>query len=158
LFNDYVIGGYLMWALYPEYKVFIDPRSSPYRTQVLPEYMEFTLKPATREAIEKFREKYPFKVVILHYRQMALIFDFLRAGDDWRLLYFEKNAAVLAHKSLLPFIQTQLGSVDLSPFRFNKVKNADVLLNVFNFYIRIRPEAAKHILTIYKKMSVIFSN
>jgi len=158
LFNDYVIGGYLMWALYPEYKVFIDPRSSPYRTQVLPEYMEFTLKPATREAIEKFREKYPFKVVILHYRQMALIFDFLRAGDDWRLLYFEKNAAVLAHKSLLPFIQTQLGSVDLSPFRFNKVKNADVLLNVFNFYIRIRPEAAKHILTIYKKNVSNFSN
>jgi len=151
VFNDYVIGGYLMWALYPDYKVFIDPRSSPYRTQLLPEYMEFTLKPATREAIEKFREKYPFKIVILHYRQLALISDFLNAGDDWRLLYFEKRAAVLIHKSLLPFIQTKLASIDLGPYRFNRVKDPDVLLNVFNFYVRINPEAAKHILAVYKK-------
>ena len=151
IFNDYVIGGYLMWALYPDYKVFIDPRSSPYRTQLLPEYMEFTLKPATREAIENFRKKYPFKIVILHYRQLALISDFLNAGDDWRLLYFEKRAAVLIHKSLLPFIQTKLASIDLGPYRFNKVKAPDVLVNVFNFYVRINPEAAKHILAIYKK-------
>jgi hypothetical protein len=151
VFNDYVIGGYLMWALYPDYKVFIDPRSSPYRTKLLPEYMEFTLKPATREAIENFRKKYPFKIVIMHYRQLALIADFLSAGDDWRLLYFEKRAAVLIHKSLLPFIQTQLASIDLGPYRFNKVKDPDVLVNVFNFYVRINPEAAKHILAIYKK-------
>ena len=26
IFNDYVIGGYLIWDLYPDYKVFIDPR------------------------------------------------------------------------------------------------------------------------------------
>jgi hypothetical protein len=151
IFNDYVIGGYLMWALYPEYKVFIDPRYGPYRKQVFPEYMEFTLKPATKESIALFREKYPFKLAILHYRQMALIFDLLKAGDDWRLLYFEKNAAILIHKSLLPAIHSEIGNENLSPLRFRGVKNPDVLLNVFNFYVRLDLQSGRYILDIYKK-------
>ncbi|MCX5848792.1 MAG: hypothetical protein NTW65_05030 [Deltaproteobacteria bacterium] len=151
IFNDYVIGGYLMWALYPEHKVFIDPRSSPYRNQVFPDYMEFTLKHASRESIERFRKKYPFKIAILHYRQMVLICDFLAAGDDWRLLYFEKNAAILIHKTLLPAIKPEIGSVSLSPERFRDVRNPDVLLNVFNFYVRLNPELGRYIYNIYRK-------
>jgi hypothetical protein len=151
VFNDYVVGGYLMWALYPEHKVFIDPRSSPYRNQVFPDYMEFTLKHVSKESIERFREKYPFKIVILHYRQMALIFDFLMAGDDWRLLYFEKNAAILVHKTLLASVKPEMGNVSLSPLRFTDVKNPDVLLNVFNFYVRLNPELGRYIYNIYKR-------
>ena len=29
--NTYLEGGYLLWALYPDYKVFIDPRYGPYQ-------------------------------------------------------------------------------------------------------------------------------
>jgi len=151
IFNDYVSGGYLMWALYPDYKVFIDPRSSPYRKELFPDYMAFTLTRLTKESIENFRKKYPFSIVFLHYRQLPLIADFLNAGDDWRLLFFEKRAAVLIHKSLLPFMQARFGAIDLSPYRFNKVDDPEILMNVFNFYARINPEAARHILAIYKK-------
>jgi len=151
IFNDYVIGGYLMWNLYPDYKVFIDPRCSPYIKQVIPDYLEFTTKRVNIEDIRSFREKYPFKLVILHYRQMALIFDFLKAeGDEWRLLYFEKNAAILMHKSLLPLIKSEIGSVNLSPLRFSRVKNPDVLINVFNFYVRLNPEAGRYIYGVFK--------
>ncbi|MDI6743123.1 MAG: hypothetical protein QMD11_10360, partial [Smithella sp.] len=152
VFNDYVIGGYLMWNLYPEYKVFIDPRCSPYVRKVMPDYMEFTTKAVSSEDIRRFREKYPFDIVMLHYRQMALIFDFLKAeGDEWRLLYFEKNAAILIHKSLLPIIQTEAGNVNLGPLRFKNVKNPEILMNVFNFYVYLDPRAGRYIYDIFEK-------
>jgi hypothetical protein len=151
IFNDYVVGGYLLWDLYPDYKVFIDPRGALYRNKVFDDYMEFTMKHVTAEDIRRFREKYPFNIVFLHYRQMALIFDFLRSGDDWRLLYFEKNAAILIHRSLLPAVQSEMGNVSLSPVRFKDVRNPDILLNVFNFYVRLDPKAGRYIYHIFKK-------
>ncbi|MGP8154260.1 MAG: hypothetical protein ACLQBQ_09005, partial [Smithella sp.] len=151
IFNDYVIGGYLVWALYPDYGVFIDPRGGLYRNQVFPDYMEFTTKHVTIEDIHRFTKKYPFKVAIIHYRHIALIFDFLRAGDEWHLLYFEKNAAILIHKSLLPTIQSEMGNVSLSPLRFKDVRNPDILFNVFNFYVRLNPTAGRYIYDVFKK-------
>ena len=150
IFNDYVIGGYLVWALYPDYKVFIDPRLGPYYKQVAPDYMAFTNVRVTGKDIQRFREKYPFKIAILHYRQLILIYDFLQAGGEWRLLYFGQNAAILMHKSLLPTISPEMGSVDLSPVRFRKVTNPQVLLNIFHFYINVNPNAARFIYDIYK--------
>ena len=151
IFNDYVIGGYLVWALYPDYKVFIDPRGGAYSNQVFPDYMAFTMKHVTSEDINRFTKKYPFKIVILHYRQMALIFDFLKAGDDWRLAYFEKNAAILIHKSLLPAVRSEMGNVNLNPVRFRSVKNPEILLNVFNFYVRLNPQAGRYIYDVFNK-------
>jgi hypothetical protein len=152
IFNDYVIGVYLLWDLYPDYNVFIDPRCSPYIKQVFPDYMEFTSKHLTSEDIRRFREKYPFKVAILHYRQMSLIFDLLKAeGDEWRLLYFEKNAAILIHKSLMPIIKTEAGNVNLNPIRFSQVRNPDILYNVFNFYVRLNPKAGRFIYHVFEK-------
>ena len=46
LFNDYVSGGYMMWAMYPEYKVFIDSRGKPYdMTHVWEDYNELMANP-----------------------------------------------------------------------------------------------------------------
>ncbi|MBN1365851.1 MAG: hypothetical protein JW976_13665 [Syntrophaceae bacterium] len=152
IFNDYVIGGYLMWDLYPEYKVFIDPRCSPYEKQVLPDYLKFTNKQVNIEDIQRFRNKYPFKIVILHYRQMVLIFDFLKSKDDeWRLLYFGKNAAILIHKSLLSFVHPEAANVSLSPLRFSNVTSPNILINVFNFYVRLNPKAGRYIYNVFKR-------
>jgi len=150
IFNDYVVGGYLVWDLYPDYKVFIDPRGGLYRNQVFPDYMEFTTKHVTIEDIHQFTQRYPFKIAIIHYRHIALIFDFLRAGDEWRLLYFEKNAAILIHKSLLPAVQSEMGNVNLSPLRFKYVRNPEILLNVFNFYVHLNPQAGRYIYSVFK--------
>jgi hypothetical protein len=113
--------------------------------------MAFTMKHVTSEDINRFTKKYPFKIVILHYRQMALIFDFLKAGDDWRLAYFEKNAAILIHKSLLPAVRSEMGNVNLNPVRFRSVKNPEILLNVFNFYVRLNPQAGRYIYDVFNK-------
>jgi hypothetical protein len=150
VFNDYGIGGYLTWKLYPDYKVFIDPRGALYRNQVFPDYVKFTMKNVTTEDIQLLRKKYPFKIAIIHYRQLELIFDFLTAGDEWRLLYFEKNAAILVHKSLFPVIRWESVNANLSPVRFIKEKNPEILANVFNIYVFYNPLAGRYIYNIFK--------
>lgn len=150
IFNDYGIGGYLIWALYPDYKVFIDPRHGPYLRQVSPDYVAFTTKNVNKEDIRLFREKYPFKIAVIHFRQLELVFEFLKAGDEWRLLYFEKNAAILVHKSLFPFIQWDQITANLSPARFSREKNPEILANLFNIYIFFNPEAGRYIYNIFK--------
>lgn len=152
IFNDYAIGGYLVWDLYPAYKVFIDPRGGLYMNQVFADYLDFTSKRVNGEDIRRFREKYPFNIVVLHYRQKNLIIDFLTAGEDeWRLVYFDRNAAVLIHKTLLPVVLSQMKHVDLSPVRFRDVKDPQILLNVFDFYVRTNPNAGRYIYNVFKK-------
>jgi len=149
VFNDYLIGGYLLWDLYPEYKVFIDPRLVLYHERVAPDYWDFVSRPETPEDINRFCRKYPFKVAIIHYRELPLIFDFLKA--QWRLLYFERNAAILVHESLLSTIPPEVKSVDLGPMRFADEKNPEVLLNVFSLYVNLNLPASRVIYDIYKK-------
>lgn len=151
IFNDYVVGGYLIWALYPDYKVFIDPRLGPYSKQVAPDYWALTSVPVTGEAITRFRDRYPFNIAILHFRELPLIFDLLQA--DWRLLYFEKNAAILIHESRLSAIPPEVQFIDLGPLRFKDVKNPEVLLNVFSIYVNLNenPASSRVIYNIYKK-------
>lgn len=151
LFNDYLIGGYLIWDLYPDYKVFIDPRGGLYEKQFFADYMESTTAPVTSDNILRLTKKYPFKIAIISYVQLDLILSFLKTNGEWGLLYFEKNAAILIHKSLLPSIRSKVGFVNLSPLRFNGVKNPEILRDVFNIYIQFDPKAARHIYNLYKK-------
>jgi hypothetical protein len=148
IFNDYLIGGYLLWALYPDYKVFIDPRLGPYSKEVAPDYWKFVEKPQTAQGIENFTRKYAFKTAIIHYRELPLIFDFLKAG--WRMIYFEKNAAVLIHPSLLKEVPREVASIDLGPERFRRVNDPYVLLNVFSLYVNLNLPASFVIYDIYK--------
>ena len=45
MFNDYLTGGYMIWSMYPRYKVFIDPRYQPYVNGVWEDFMQFRRKP-----------------------------------------------------------------------------------------------------------------
>jgi hypothetical protein len=66
-------------------------------------------------------------------------------------MYFDKNAAILIHKSLIPAIQSKIRNVDLSPLRFREVNNYQTLLNVFDFYVRMDPKAGRYIYNVFKK-------
>jgi hypothetical protein len=159
IFNDYAIGGYLLWALYPDYKVFIDPRGGLYRNQVFWDYIKFTSKSLTGSDINLFTQKYPFKIAIISHQ--PLILSFLKESHEWRLLYFEKHAAILIHQSLFPAVISKM-SKDIkdpntllkimnSPARFRDTRNPKVLLNVFNYYVRINPEAGRYIYDLFQK-------
>jgi hypothetical protein len=139
LFNDYRTGGYMIWAMYPEYKVFIDPRGGPYdTTQVGEDYREVMYSPS-REVFQRFNDKYPFRVALINLIWTGKIINILDYPDqDWRLLFVDKKAAVLIHKSLLPSLSKNLlQSINISPFNFRNVKNPETLFNLFRIYLKI---------------------
>ena len=150
LFNDYVMGGYLIWTLYPEYKVFIDPRYGPYWKETGPDYFNLMNYP-TPDAFRQFNGKYPFRTIILEMREQMLINTILQM-PEWQLIYFDTSAVVFVHKSVLPLISEEaLATVDMSTNKFQDVHNPEVLDNVFGFYLSINPELAKQIYDIYSR-------
>ncbi|HXW69320.1 MAG TPA: hypothetical protein VEJ88_06895 [Dissulfurispiraceae bacterium] len=157
IFNDYLIGGYLIWAMYPDYKVFIDPRYGPYWKELGPDYFKFT-ENLTLENLKSFNTKYPFKIAIIHMREIPLIFLFL-SSPDWRLLYFDKTAVVIVNKSVVPLLSKEALSTDIGTHRFRDVDNPLVLSNLFNFYLQVGPQYAEEIKDIFEKnVSVFFKN
>jgi len=137
LFNDYITGGYMMWAMYPEYKVFIDSRGKPYdMTPVWGDYSMLMANPS-EENLQKMRSKYPFRVALINLLYVDTVLEMLgNAGDEWHLLFFDKNAAVLVHKSILPGLgEEALRSINMDPSRFRDVKSPQTLSNIFLIYI-----------------------
>jgi hypothetical protein len=137
LFNDYVSGGYMIWAMYPEYKVFIDSRGKPYdTTNVWADYAEVMERP-TRGNIQKINSKYPFRVALINLVYTDTILEILdNAGDEWHLLFLDKNAAILVHKSILPSLtEDLLRSSNLDPANFREVKNPETLSKLFLIYV-----------------------
>jgi hypothetical protein len=58
------------------------------------------------------------------------------AGDEWHLLFLDKNAAILVHKSILPSLtEDLLRSSNLDPANFREVKNPETLSKLFLIYV-----------------------
>jgi hypothetical protein len=137
LFNDFISGGYMIWAMYPEYKVFIDSRGKPYdMTQVWGDYAELMENPS-KDNLRKLTSKFPFRVALINLVYTETILGILNnAGDEWRLLFFDKNAAIMVHKSVLPSLGDEvLRSINMDPVRFSDVKSPETLSNLFLIYV-----------------------
>jgi len=149
IFNDYVIGAYLIWRLYPDYKVFIDPRYGPYWQETGPDYFDFMYN-MSPENLNRFHAKYPFRTAIIDMKETGLI-NFLMTSPGWRLIYFDKSAVVIVEESVMPTLSREALSVDMSTSKFSDVDNPEVLERVFNFYLNINRDYAMEILELYKK-------
>jgi hypothetical protein len=151
IYNDYIIGGYLLWALYPDYKVFIDPRQGLYAKHTWPDFQKYAnTAPFTPEKLKEFTDKYPFKIAIIHYAYFSQI-QWLLSSPDWKLLFFDRVAAVIIHKSVVPTLGKQALSTEAGTVRFLNVKRSDILLNLFNFYVNVGPQFARDIIEIYRR-------
>ena len=129
LFNTYEIGGYLLWRLYPEYRVFIDPRHGPYTKHLSDEYRIFE----TGGSFEQFTAKYPFKTAIVKLSWIHLVTNFFQS-PDWRLVYFDTSAAIFVHKTVhLP--ENMPG--DLGPDRFKHVRSYEALVYIMYAYLNM---------------------
>lgn len=93
LFNNYDIGGYLIWRLYPKKKVFIDGRVYPYGDDFLFYYMDLINDPAKWE---KAAAKYGFDIVILsHYPTENLtLASHLHKSADWAMIGFDAGGSL----------------------------------------------------------------
>jgi tetratricopeptide (TPR) repeat protein len=91
IFNDVVLGGYLIHALYPEHQLFIDTRNLS--AAVLEDYRKAVAVPKAWEALQ---QHHGFRTVVLsnlafaHLRVRRL----LVADPEWRLVFVDPQAAV----------------------------------------------------------------
>ena len=153
LFNDYVSGGYMIWAMYPDYQVFIDSRGKPYElTRLWDQYDQLMGKPS-KENIQALRSRYPFRVALINLLYAETILEILdNAADEWRLLFLGRNAAILVHASLIPSLSAELLSPsNRDPARFRDVDNPETLSRLFLLYVNRSSGAAAVIRDIYRR-------
>lgn len=105
LFNAYAWGGYELWRLYPDYRVFIDGRTHVYGSEILQDFLEVAaLGTRWQEVLDKWQIQ-----TVLTERRSSLT-QVLRAVGGWRLVFAEREAALFvrdtgAHRDLLARLQ-----------------------------------------------------
>ncbi len=92
-YNTFDSGGYLLWRLYPGYRVMVDPRSFPYL-----DWFEDQYAFANGRNFEAFLARYPADLAVIDLLKDACWRNFARARD-WRLLFYGPTAAVFARRA-----------------------------------------------------------
>jgi len=88
LYNSYGWGGYLIWRLYPEYKIFIDGRADLYGDFIY-EYIKVSrIEPEVLETLEK----YEISIIFIPREQALNVF--LRESPYWEVKYQDDTAVI----------------------------------------------------------------
>ena len=94
LFSVYAWGGYELWRLYPEYRMFIDGRTHVYGSEVLKDFLEVThVGPGWQTVLDKWQVQ-----TILALRGSPLT-ETLKAQGGWRLVFTEREAVVFVRET-----------------------------------------------------------
>ncbi len=101
MFNNFDIGSYLEYRLYPEGKVFIDGRPEAYPSSFLQsEYIPMQENPTV---FEKLDEKYGFNAVFFFYPDQtpwaAQFTKSIISNPKWSLVYLDGNTIILLKKN-----------------------------------------------------------
>jgi len=144
IWNDYLSGGYMLWALYPKYKVFIDPRYGGYMKNFMPTTAE--MKDA--KGVDAYTKRFPFSAALVAYHETQMIDWLLKA--DWRIAFIGENALVIVNKAIVPSLSKEALSQDVSTSRFKDVDNPTILKTLFNFYVHLGPSFGADIFRTYQ--------
>ncbi len=89
LFNSYNWGGYVIWALYPDYLSFVDGRTDLFGDEILEGYLKAW---RAEEGWEKYLDRWGIRVVLLEPRApLAIVLGHV----GWELRYESEMAVVL---------------------------------------------------------------
>ena len=94
MFNEYSLGGYLLYALTPPPKVFIDGRADMYGEQILSDYNKIESSSSEREEL---LEKYEIDWVVFQ-KDSDFISDLKKSGH-WQTAYINEHDAILTRIS-----------------------------------------------------------
>jgi hypothetical protein len=89
IFNEYIWGGYLIWRLYPDYRVYIDGRADVYGDTLVEEWLE------THDGKAKWREPldhHGIRTVLV--KPDAALASLLRQDSGWQKVFEDKQAVV----------------------------------------------------------------
>jgi len=95
IYNTYNAGGYLMWRLFPRYKVMVDARSFPY-VAWFDELKQFTRTQDPKE-FQAFLNRHPGDVALVDFQEDGVWRSFLKM-PNWRPAFYGPAAAVFVHK------------------------------------------------------------
>ena len=89
MFNSYTAGNYLIWRLYPDYKVFIDGKADLLYPEIYADYA-FIMKawPGFEELIGRYNVSY---FVVKHREGIN---QYLSQSPEWDLIYFDEIGAI----------------------------------------------------------------
>ena len=94
LFSVYAWGGYELWRLYPEYRMFMDGRTHVYGPDVLKEFLDVVnVSPRWQTVLDKWQVQ-----TILALRSSPLT-ETLLAQGGWRLVFTEREAVVFVRET-----------------------------------------------------------
>lgn len=142
IFNTYDIGGYLIWRLYPQYQVFIDPRHGPYYKNLIDEYRSFEVG----NDFSYFTAKYPFNIAIVKLTWNQLLKNFY-FSPEWKLLFFDQSSALFVKKDY----DTSKISVDIGPERFDSLQSYQGIFYVMNLYFIMEDyDSVRYVLNLLK--------
>ena len=89
MFDNDEFGDYIIYAAWPEYRVFFDGRSDMYGVDILKEYYKVTnIKPGWNEVLKK----YDISWIIFNANSSLSLF--LMQRDDWKLIYADEVANI----------------------------------------------------------------
>ena len=149
VFNDYLTGGYMIWAMYPEYKVFIDPRQQPYMTGVWDDFIRFRSRP-NDESLKEIVSKYPCKTALIHHISYGDIATAFVLSPDWELVFLDTVAAVFVHASELDSFDGEDTGNNLYAEKFSDETNPRILYSLFGLYLSIDVGEAQKIADTYR--------
>jgi hypothetical protein len=92
LFNSYGWGGYLIWRLYPEYRVYIDGRADVYGDKFIFDYMGIYRAGAGLE--NKLTDQNIETVLV---EPEAPLANALRRSPSWRVAFEDQTAVIFTH-------------------------------------------------------------
>jgi len=157
VYNPYLEGGYLIWKLYPKYKVFLDPRFATYDKKFMLEFFqgpeEYAKDPSSFKGsiTDYLSDKYGFNIVILRNDRPKLIFSFLKSSKKWKIAFIGRIASILAKSEYLPKLNKEYFDKNYSPKRFIDENDPKLLEKLFDIYINFDINSAILISKIYDK-------
>jgi hypothetical protein len=124
LYNIFDSGGYLLWRLYPRYRVMTDSRSFPYLSWFLDQY-RFT----NGYGFADFLARYPADLAVIDHEKERCQRNFLES-PDWRPVFYGPTAAIFVRRGA-----ERAGETSSPPAHggIDHLRNAATALMVFDF-------------------------
>jgi hypothetical protein len=110
IFNNFDVGGYAIYRLYPKYKVFVDNRPEAYPADFMQSVYEgLQLNPNIRKTVF---DKYQIKTIFFaHTDQTPWASAFTSSiikDPEWKLVYLDSYIMILTKDSTLPDIRNNI--------------------------------------------------
>jgi len=93
MFNPYNWGGYLIWSLWPDYRVFVDGRTDLYGDAFLEAYRKVT---AARPEAEEILERHHINLILIE--SDSPLITYLSCTGRWEEVYRDEMAVVLVRR------------------------------------------------------------